>query len=160
MIHFKSRKRPGKSGRRLGLSRAAATGYSPGLQPWVDGLKRARPESTPNPADAGCNSKLAQYSNTPILHHSAWPDSRTRTTTRTRTKRLTSGARHWIVWPRDNETSSANTFGRHFSSFVPCPPTMEDSQGASFGNGNPGLKPWAMICSRFAATPTDSPDKI
>src|SRR5260221_7697342 len=29
-----------------------------------------------------------QYSHTPILHHSAWPDSRTRTTTRTRTKRL------------------------------------------------------------------------
>jgi len=46
-------------------------------------------KSTPNPADAGCNSQLAQYSNTPILHHSAWPDSRTRTRTRTRTKRLT-----------------------------------------------------------------------
>src|SRR5258707_6243447 len=107
MIHFKSRKRPGKYGMRLGLSRAAATDYSPGLQPWVDGLKRARPES---------------------------------------------GARHWIVWPRDNETSSANTFGRHFSSFVPCPPTMADRQGASFGDRNPGLKPWAMICSRFAAT--------
>jgi len=27
----------------------------------------------------GCNSNLAQYSNTPALHHSAWPDSRTRT---------------------------------------------------------------------------------
>jgi hypothetical protein len=26
-----------------------------------------RPESTPDPADAGCNSQLAQYSNTPIL---------------------------------------------------------------------------------------------
>src|SRR5260221_210139 len=36
----------------------------------------------------GCNSDLAQYSNTPALHHSARPDSRTRTTTRTRTKRL------------------------------------------------------------------------
>src|SRR5260221_10054094 len=31
----------------------------------------------------GCNSDLAQYSNTPSLHHSARPDSRTRTTTRT-----------------------------------------------------------------------------
>jgi len=36
----------------------------------------------------GCNSNLAQYSKTPALHHSAWPDSRTRTTTRTRTKRV------------------------------------------------------------------------
>ena len=33
-----------------------------------------RPERAPDPADAGCNSKLAQYSNTPILHNSAWPD--------------------------------------------------------------------------------------
>jgi hypothetical protein len=35
------------------------------------------PISTSNPADAGCNSYFAQYSHTPILHHSAWPDSRT-----------------------------------------------------------------------------------
>src|SRR5260370_33960606 len=47
-----------------------------------------RPFSTSNPADACCNSDLAQYSHTPILHHSAWPDSRTRPTTRTRTKRF------------------------------------------------------------------------
>jgi len=43
--------------------------------------------STLNPL-RGCDSDLAQYSNTPALHHSAWPDSRTRTTTRMRTKRL------------------------------------------------------------------------
>src|SRR5260221_13734625 len=109
MIHFKSRKRPGKYGMRLGLSRAAATDYSPGLQPWADGLKRARPES---------------------------------------------GARHWIVWPRDNETSSPNTFGRHFSSYVQCPQTMARRQGASFGNRNPGLKPWPSIAIPFAQTPT------
>src|SRR5258707_4860569 len=36
----------------------------------------------------GCNSDLAQYSNTPTLHHSARPGSGTRTTTSTRTKRL------------------------------------------------------------------------
>jgi methylglyoxal synthase len=30
----------------------------------------------------GCNSDLAQYSNTPALHHSARPDSRTRTSTK------------------------------------------------------------------------------
>src|SRR5258708_34963473 len=43
-----------------------------------------RPSSIPNPL-RGCNSDLAQYSNTPILHHSARPTIRT--TTRTRTKR-------------------------------------------------------------------------
>ena len=50
------------------------------------------PFTIPNPL-GGCNSDKAQYSKTPALHHSAWPDSRT--TTRTRTKRLvrTAGAR-------------------------------------------------------------------
>src|SRR5260370_28096713 len=43
-----------------------------------------RPSSIPNPR-RGCNSYLAKYSNTPILHHSARPTIRT--TTRTRTKR-------------------------------------------------------------------------
>ena len=33
-----------------------------------------RPESTPNPADAGCNSKLAQYSNTPSLRVAEFED--------------------------------------------------------------------------------------
>ena len=46
-----------------------------------------RPFSISKPL-RGCNSDLAHYSNTPILHHSTGPDSRTRTTTRTRTKRL------------------------------------------------------------------------
>jgi len=49
-------------------------GFSPG---W--GNTQDRPESSSNPADAGCNSDLAQYCHTPILHHSAWPDSRTTT---------------------------------------------------------------------------------
>jgi hypothetical protein len=40
-----------------------------------------RPFSTSNPIRE-CNSALAQYSHAPILHHSAWPDSRTRTATR------------------------------------------------------------------------------
>jgi hypothetical protein len=35
-----------------------------------------RPMSIPNPL-GGCNSDFAHYSPTPILHHSAWPDSRT-----------------------------------------------------------------------------------
>jgi hypothetical protein len=33
-----------------------------------------RPESTPNPADAGCNSELAQYSNTPSLRVAGFED--------------------------------------------------------------------------------------
>src|SRR5260221_10043473 len=35
------------------------------------------PASIPNPLSE-CNSDLAQYSTTPTLHHSAWPDSRTK----------------------------------------------------------------------------------
>src|SRR5258708_23846818 len=31
------------------------------------------PESTPNPADEGCNSQLAQYSSTPVLQYSSTP---------------------------------------------------------------------------------------
>src|SRR5258708_11267193 len=76
-----------------------AEGFSPGKAVPID-----RPLSIPNPAHAGCNSDLAQYSSTPArnasrsdaggptLHHSAWPDSRTRTTTRTRTKPLVRAA--------------------------------------------------------------------
>jgi hypothetical protein len=75
-------------------------------------------ESTSNPADGGGNSDNAQYSSTPKLHHSAWPDSRT--TTRTRTKRLTSatfwarllgtanpGLKPWAesYWPFGAETA-------------------------------------------------------
>ena len=62
----------------------------PGLKPWAKIYCRCA-ASNPNPADAGCDSKLAQNSSTPTLHHSAPQNSRTRTTTRTRTKRLTSG---------------------------------------------------------------------
>src|SRR5258708_11689846 len=109
------------------------------------------PGKHPNPADAGCNSQLAEYSNTPgrkasrsdaggpILHHSARPDSRTRTTTRTRTKRLTSGdpevfgAEPWI-------SSRALTSGATFR----APLRLTD----------PGLKPWAMMFNRFAVNPT------
>src|SRR5258708_37280964 len=39
-------------------------------------------ESIPNLAFAGCNSAKAQYSNTPLLHYSPCPDSRTRTAAR------------------------------------------------------------------------------
>jgi hypothetical protein len=37
----------------------------------------AAPSASPTPAVAGCDSDLAQYFNTPRLHHSAWPDSST-----------------------------------------------------------------------------------
>src|SRR5260221_10152519 len=61
-----------------GFSRASALGMAP---------IEVRPEGAPNPADAGCNSN---WRSTPILHHSAWPDSRTRTTTRTKRPHETS----------------------------------------------------------------------
>jgi hypothetical protein len=89
------------------------------------------PESTPNPADAGCNSKLAQYSNTPILHHSAWPDSRTRT------KHLTRGTR-WAY----RSVELARQY--RFVSLAPL-------SGRVLGTINPGLKPWAKLWSPFRA---------
>ena len=46
--------------------------------------KLVHPESTSNPL-RGCNSEKTQYSDTPVLQHSARKESRTRT----RTKRLT-----------------------------------------------------------------------
>jgi hypothetical protein len=61
------------------------------------GVRVGRPFGASNPL-RGCNSDLAQYSHTPILppatlrvamragHHSAWPDSRTRTSTKERTQ--------------------------------------------------------------------------
>jgi hypothetical protein len=36
----------------------------------------------------GCNSYFAQYSKTPKLNHSAWPDSRTRTERLVEAKRI------------------------------------------------------------------------
>src|SRR5260370_19136643 len=58
--------------------------FRPGLVVHKDALlKHSQPRA------CGCNSAKAQYSNTPVLHHSARQDSRTRTTTRTRTKGLT-----------------------------------------------------------------------
>jgi hypothetical protein len=54
-----------------------------------------RPFSTSNPAAAGCNSDFAHYSHNPILHHSACPDSRTRTST----KRLVRATSFWGAKP-------------------------------------------------------------
>jgi hypothetical protein len=48
------------------------------------------------------------------------------------------GTRDWRDFPVEHKTYLTLTFGRHF-------------QGASFDLGDPGLKPWAMVCSRFAA---------
>jgi hypothetical protein len=42
------------------------------------------PHQHPPTRYAGCNSDFAQYSPTPILHHSAWQDSRTSTKRRMR----------------------------------------------------------------------------
>jgi hypothetical protein len=46
-----------------------AEGLSPGLGPSED-----RPESTSNPAHAGCNSDRAQYSSTPSLRSPGFED--------------------------------------------------------------------------------------
>ena len=50
---------------------ARALGWALGLG---DERPKMRPESTPNPADAGCNSKSAQYSNTPSLRVAGFED--------------------------------------------------------------------------------------
>src|SRR5258707_6395988 len=76
-----------------------------------------RPERAPDPADAGCNSKLAQYSNTPSLHHSGvasilrtvvWEICCPEGTHRTLTRRdLIIVARQFIAWntPKKGEPS-------------------------------------------------------
>jgi hypothetical protein len=133
-----------------------AHGFNPGLR-----MRTRRPESTPNPTDAGCNSDNAQYSSTPKLppatlrvamragHHSARQNSRTRTTTRTRTKRLTSGARgvkslrrivERIV--RFGTPKSGATFRAH-----------------SVKTRYPGLKPWAESFCPFGACTDRRPRK-
>jgi hypothetical protein len=70
------------------LGRARFLNRYLGLKPQAESFC---PFGIPNLAVARCNSDLAQYSNTPALHHSAWPDSRTRTTTRT--------SALWRRWP-------------------------------------------------------------
>jgi len=72
-----------------------------------------RPFSTPNPL-RGCNSDLAQYSNTPALHHSARPDSRTRT----RTKRLVRAGAVWADNPGlKPQAESYSPFGTRSDGF-------------------------------------------
>jgi hypothetical protein len=114
--------------------------------------------SIPNPL-RGCNSDLAQYSNTPTLHHSAWPDSRTRTTTRTRTKRLVSGDRMCVVESRLDVTNDATVWdgraGRNGLTLSPLfllrPtfPELRRTGRAVFGLVHPGLKPWAILLDHF-----------
>jgi hypothetical protein len=56
--------------RRIGGSgncHEVAKQISPELEPWVWHQLRCALKGRPNPADAGCNSKLAQHSNTPSL---------------------------------------------------------------------------------------------
>src|SRR5260221_3368597 len=54
---------------------------------------RFRPKSRPNPAFAGHNPEKAQYSDTPVLQHSARQDSRTTT------KRLVSAPASFLRRP-------------------------------------------------------------
>jgi hypothetical protein len=117
-----------------------AQGFNPGLR-----VRTMRPESTPNPADAGCNSDNAQHSSTPKLHHSACQDSRTRT----RTKRLTSGARAVKSWRRIVER------------IVRCrtPKSSATFRAHSVKTRYPGLKPWAESFCLFEACPDRRPSK-
>jgi hypothetical protein len=121
------------------------------------------PESTPNPADAGCNSQFAQVlqNSRPHRyakrcgrgHHSAWPDSRTRTTTRTRTKRLVRAPEQDSELARcicdnpgfERDVWRGNTRGvRTTLSAAPS--------GRIFLEPYPGLKPWAILLCHFVAT--------
>jgi len=111
-------------------SNRKAQSFSPG---WFG--TENRPESTPDPADAGCNSDNAQYSSTPKLHHSARQNSRTRTTTRTRTKRLTSGAGMLSSWPPLVQSITPSAIPKSGAAF----------RAHSAKTENPGLKPWAEL---------------
>jgi hypothetical protein len=50
------------------------------LWPWVTVVRQCALKAPPNPRSRGA---IPNWRSTPILHHAAWPDSRTRTTTRT-----------------------------------------------------------------------------
>jgi hypothetical protein len=104
--------------------------------------RKIRPESTSSPL-RGRNSEKAQYADTPVLQHSARKESRTRTTTRTSTKRLTSGGRRTPLG---------------CSGLIPPPhPTSGATFRAPFLSPDSGLKPWAVLYSRFAAKIRQSP---
>jgi len=120
-------------------SNRIAQDFSPGLADTQN-----RPESTSNPADAGCNSQLAQYSNTPILHHSAWPDSRTRT----RTKRLTSDDRRRCVSSNVTIRSICYTVDSIEPEYT-CHGVRPPLSGRFDGLPHPGLKPWAILSNHF-----------
>jgi hypothetical protein len=122
------------------LSRRDYRTQSGVLTPGPD-IKDLRPESTSNPAYAGCNSDRAQYSSTPKLHHSAHQDSRT-TTTRTRTKRLRSGGRE--VSALDAGCDAQQIFCRPFRAGLYCQCVL-------------GLKPQAQSYSPFGTKNSTQP---
>jgi len=80
----------------------------------ANSLLVGRPFSTPNPL-RGSNSDLAQYSNTPALHHSARPDSRTRTTTSTSTnaERRTPNAKRQTRSAKREAPGEGELVGQH-----------------------------------------------
>jgi hypothetical protein len=148
MIHFKSWKRPGKSGiwvhgtrealrsrsRRRPRPRFLGSGV---MECWSTGVLRFV-RIAPSCRGVGIACREAATDLSPGFQ--PWVRCLI-------VARPESGARDWRGCVIQRTNHSAQTVWRHF-------------QGASFDIRNPGLKPWAMICSRFAATPTDSPDKI
>lgn len=63
----------GMRARQAPLNRPRARAHPRARKAGCGGVDFCRPFSVPNPP-RGCNSDSAQYSITPLLHHSAWPE--------------------------------------------------------------------------------------
>jgi hypothetical protein len=113
--------------------------------------------SVPNPADAGCNSDLAQYSITPSLHHSitpslhhsARPDSRTTTRTRTRRRRIRREGCYTL------SRASARSDLKSSRSSTPTDKRTRVSSIPRACRCSGGIEPWVMMagCSIKLSTP-------
>jgi hypothetical protein len=90
-----------------------------------------RPESTSNPAYAGCNSDRAQYSSTPSLRSPGFEDD---------DEDENEAPQEW----RPKGGSGIRTLTRSVGQFSGAP------SGHDSSNAYPGLKPSAMIYNRFA----------
>jgi hypothetical protein len=117
-----------------------AWGFNPRNMP----NKLVRPESSSSPL-RGRNSEKAQYSDTPVLQHSARKESRTRTTTKTRAKRLTRAK----GIPARLTIRLLNFHTRNARVYRPC-------RAVLFLNRYLGLEPQAESLSPFG-TNSDSP---
>jgi hypothetical protein len=121
-----------------------AQGFNPGLT----AMKGRALKVAPNPADAGCNSKLAQYSNTPLLHH---PACRIRGRGRRRGRERSAprvAPEFGLCLPQTIECWAG------YRPWIWCP-----FRAHRLKTPNPGLKPWAEIYCPFGAK-TSSPERF